>query len=174
MSFERSVFINCPFDKDYWNLFRPMVFTTLRLGCNPRYSLERADSSEARIGKITTIIGQCKFGIHDLSRCQAKQEGEFFRLNMPLELGLDLGAKTYGSKKLKQKKILILEEEKYRFQTAISDISNSDIMAHAKDPDQLVRIVRNWLVQEAGIPPLSPTKIWYEFNECLGDIHDQL
>jgi len=168
VDFSKSIFINCPFDDDYWDLFRPMVFTILRLGCLPRYSLERSDSPEARIGKITQIVKECQFGIHDLSRCKAQKKGELFRLNMPLELGLDIGAKTYGSKKLRTKKILIMEEERYRFQAAISDISNSDIKPH------VVRIVRDWLVQEAAVTPLSPSKIWYQFNDCLAEIFDKL
>lgn len=174
VDFSKSVFINCPFDEDYWDLFRPLVFTILRLGCVPRYSLESSDSSEARIGKITNLIKKCRFGIHDLSRCVAKKKGETFRLNMPLELGLDMGAKIYGSGRLKRKRILILEEEKYRFQATISDISNSDIKAHGGEPDQIVRATRDWLVQEADIQPLSPTTIWYEFNDCLATIHDNL
>ena len=93
---------------------------------------------------------------------------------MPLELGLDIGAKTFGPEKYRSKRILILEEERYRFQQAISDISNSDIKAHSNEPDQVVRVVRDWLVQEAGVKPLSPTVIWYQFNDCLGEIYDNL
>ena len=151
-----------------------MVFTILKLGCIPRYSLERADSSETRILKIVELIRKCGFGIHDLSRCIAKEKGELFRLNMPLELGLDMGAKSYGGELLRKKKILILEEEKYRFQAAISDLSNSDIKAHSGKPDQIVRVVRDWLVQEAGVEPKSPTELWYAYNDCHADIHDSL
>ncbi|MCG8526969.1 MAG: hypothetical protein MI748_11345 [Opitutales bacterium] len=174
MSFEKNVFINCPFDDNYWDLFRPLVFTILRLGCNPRYALERSDSSEARIAKIIQIIKKCKYGIHDLSRCKAKKKGELFRLNMPLELGLDLGAKNYGTPKLTTKKILIVEEERYRFQAAISDISNSDIKDHRGDPRRISKIVRDWLVQEADVIPLAPIKIWYQFTDCLAQIYDDL
>lgn len=172
--FEKSVFINCPFDDAYWDLFRPLVFTVLRLGCIPKYSLERADSSEARISKITSLIRECKLGIHDLSRCVAIKEGDIFRLNMPLELGLDMGAKTYGRPKLRGKKILILEKERYRFQKAISDLSNSDIKAHNGDPYQIVTVVRDWLVQEAGAPKLPPSLIWGQFNDCMADIYSDL
>lgn len=173
-SYEKSVFINCPFDDAYWDLFRPLVFTVMRLGCIPKYSLERSDSSEARILKITSLIKESQFGIHDLSRCIAMKKGDIFRLNMPLELGLDMGAKTYGGPKLRSKKILILEKERYRFQKAISDLSNSDIKAHNGDPDQIVTVVRDWLVQEAKAPKLSPSFIWGQFNDCMADIHDDL
>ena len=174
MSFSKNVFINCPFDEHYWDLFRPLVFTVLRLGLNPRYSLESADSSEARIQKITALIRDSQFGIHDLSRCVAKGKGEIFRLNMPLELGMDMGAKLYGEKHLQSKKILILEKERYRFQAAVSDIANSDIKSHGDSPNSIVKAVRDWLVQEAKVDPVSPTIIWYEFNDCQAKIHDDL
>jgi len=172
--YEKSVFINCPFDDAYWDLFRPLVFTVMRLGFIPKYSLERSDSSEARISKITSLIEESQFGIHDLSRCVAVKKGDVFRLNMPLELGLDMGAKTYGSPELRKKRILILEKERYRFQKAISDLSNSDIKAHNADPDQIVTVVRDWLVQEAKAPKLSPSYIWGQFNDCMADIYIEL
>ncbi len=169
-----NVFINCPFDDDYWDIFRAIVFTIIRMGHKPRFSLERADSGEPRIQKLIEIIRQSKYEIHDLSRCIAKKKGELFRLNMPLELGIGLGARYFGQGNLKSKKFLILEEERYRFQAAISDISNSDIKAHGGEPIQAVKVVRDWLVQEAGANPQSPTEIWYDFNDCLADVYDQL
>lgn len=172
--YEKSVFINCPFDDAYWDLFRPLVFTVMRLGCIPKYSLERSDSSEARISKITSLIRESQFGIHDVSRCIALKKGEMYRLNMPLELGLDMGAKIYGAPKLQRKKILILEKERYRFQKAISDLSNSDIKAHNEDPNQIVTVVRDWLAQEANAPKLSPSFIWGQFNDCMADIYRDL
>ncbi len=45
------------------------------------------------------------------------------RFNMPLELGIFLGAKRFGSQKQKQKNGLILDREKYRYQSFCSDIA---------------------------------------------------
>ncbi len=153
-------------------LFRPLIFTIFALGLWPRYSLERSDSGEVRIEKIIGLFSESRFGIHDLSRCQANAAGEMFRLNMPLELGLDLGARTFGGVPFAEKRILILEEERYRFQKAISDISNSDIKAHLGQPAELVRVVRDRLVHEAKAPPLAPTHIWYRFNDFMGENYD--
>src|SRR5437870_3563281 len=111
-SFEDSVFINCPLDKEYLPLLRPLVFTVLYLRLNPRIALERSDSGEVRIEKIIELIEQSKFAIHDLSRCRAKERGELFRLNMPLELGLDIGCKRFKSGKWQHKRCLILEAER--------------------------------------------------------------
>jgi hypothetical protein len=139
----QSVFINCPFDFEYLELFRPLVFTVLGLGLRPRFSLERADSGEVRIGKIVGLIKESSFGIHDLSRCVAKKKREFYRMNMPLELGYDLGAKAFGGVNYQSKKILILQQQPYSVQRAVSDLAGCDSRAHYNDPRKIVAIVRN-------------------------------
>ena len=131
-TFEKSVFINCPYDESYIALFRPLIFTVRWLGLNPRVALERADSGEARLEKIKHIIRESRWGIHDLSRCRATLQGEAYRMNMPLELGLDLGARCYGGPRLRTKRHLILEENPSDCHKAISDISGNDAKAHKK------------------------------------------
>jgi len=86
-SFEHNVFINCPFDREYYSLLRPLLFTITYLGFNPRIALESSDSGEMRIEKICALIKSSKYSIHDLSRLKAAKKGEFYRLNMPFELG---------------------------------------------------------------------------------------
>jgi hypothetical protein len=67
--FEKNVFINCPFDNDYYiPLLRPLLFTIIYLGYNPRIATESFDSGEIRIQKIGKLIKDSKFSIHDLSR----------------------------------------------------------------------------------------------------------
>lgn len=170
----RSVFVNCPFDEEYLSLFRPLIFTILALGLKPRFALERSDSGESRINKITELISGSQFGIHDLSRCRAKKKGEYYRMNMPLELGLDMGAKAFGGGRYSNKKILILEEERYRFQKSISDLSNSDIKSHFGKPVEVVRAVRDWLVQEAQASAFSAGQIWDQFNYFMAENYDSL
>ena len=50
--FSRNVFINCPFDAKYSKLLRPILFTIIYLGYNPRIASERSDSGEARFSII--------------------------------------------------------------------------------------------------------------------------
>ena len=92
-AFDSSVFINCPFDEDYHPLLRPLLFTILYLGFTPRIALERSDSGENRIDKISELIASSKYSIHDLSRLKARRAKEFYRMNMPFELGIDYGAR---------------------------------------------------------------------------------
>lgn len=113
-----------------------------------------------RIDKIQRIIGECKFGIHDISRVELN-ENNLPRFNMPLELGLFLGAKKYGSGAQKDKVCLIFDTEKYRYQQFISDIAGQDIEAHGNDVETCIRIVRKWLNDASGRKTLPGYKAIY-------------
>ena len=173
VSFPNNVFVNCPLDTDYLPLLRPLLFTIVYLDFKPRLAPESADSSEPRINKIIKLIEESKYAIHDLSRLISDDKGEYYRLNMPFELGLDIGCKLYHGTKWQEKKCLILEKEKHRLKVALSDLSNSDILDHNNDPEIIVRQVRHWLVNECGAKDISPKKIWYDFNDFMTYIHDK-
>lgn len=174
VSFERNVFINCPFDDAYLPLLQPLLFCVLDLDLEPRISLERLDSGEARIEKIIALIEESKFAIHDLSRLQAERVGEFFRLNMPFELGLDVGCRRFRGGRWADKRCLILEAERYRYQAALSDLSNSDIAVHGNQPINLLRVVRNWLTSHVGFEAPGPAHIWARFNDFMAWNSDAL
>ena len=101
------------------------------------------------------MIGECDWGIHDLSRVEV-DAGGLPRFNMPMELGLHLGARLLGEKKHRRKRALILDAQRHRYDAALSDISGQDIEAHDNDPDQAIRCVRNWLSEHRphSAPPL--------------------
>ena len=108
-SYEKGVFINCPFDHDYEKLFYALIFAIHDCGFVARCALEASDSGEVRISKIVEIIRQCKFGVHDISRTELGSNG-LPRFNMPLELGLFLGAKEFDP--TNKKICLILDRTK--------------------------------------------------------------
>ncbi len=174
-SFFKNVFINCPFDSNYVALLRPLLFTILYLGYNPRIASERLDSGEPRIDKITELIQQSKFSIHDLSRIRSLEKDEFYRLNMAFELGIDFGCKLFTEgEATNSKKFLILEKERFRYQKALSDLSASDIRNHNNEPEDIVHEVRNWFVEEiTSHRPPSGTKIWEDFNEFMADFYER-
>ena len=169
-SFKDNVFINCPFDKEYMLLLRPMLFTVIFLGFEPRIASERKTSNEERISKIKELIRNSKYSIHDISRMQAMEEREFARMNMPFELGLDFGCKEFGSGKLSEKKCLVLDKELYRYRIALSDLSGADISSHANKPRKLVRVIRNWFIENESLATISsPTVIWDKYNIFMAD-----
>ena len=174
MHFATNVFINCPFDLSYRKLLRPLLFCLLDLGFEPRIALERLDSAEQRVMKIIELIEASKFGIHDLSRLQSGSKGEFYRLNMPFELGLDFACRQFKGSKWSAKRLLILEETPFRYQAALSDLAGSDISTHGSKPQKVVEAVRNWINNQNGLNADGPAKIWARFNDFMAANHDAL
>lgn len=174
MGFDDNVFVNCPYDDRYLRLLRPLLFTLLFAHLNPRLASERLNSGEARISKIVELIKDSRYAIHDLSRIQARRAGEYFRLNMPFELGLDVGCSSFGTDHLRDKRCLVLEKEPYRYQIALSDLSNSDIAAHHNDPARLVTVIRHWLVNEVGIDLPGPSGLMDAFSLFMAQTYDDL
>ena len=174
MSFHKNVFVNCPFDEDYRPLLRPLLFTITYLGFKPRIALEELDSGTPRIQKIVGLIKLSRYAIHDLSRLQARKKGEYYRLNMPLELGIDVGCRLFGRRQHSLKRCLILEEQRYRYQAAMSDLSGSDIAVHGRSPEALSAEVRNWLNSQAHVQAPGPARVWTAFLEFMSDKYDAL
>ena len=89
---------NCP------NFSNAIVFAIHDCSFVARSAQETEDGSQVRIDKIYRIIAECRYGIHDLSRTELDEDTRLPRFNMPLELGVFLGAKRYGEKN-QQKKV---------------------------------------------------------------------
>lgn len=172
--FEKNLFINCPFDDDYLKLLRPLLFTVLYFDLEPKLSQTRS-SANVRISEIKKYIKESKYGIHDLSRSRYRDKDDLPRFNMSYELGLDIGCCEYGGKRSKEKKVLILESEKYHYQKVLSDIAGQDICSHNDDPRTLVKQVRNWFstIDDSKIYP-SSNEIWFAYTEFYTTSQKQL
>jgi hypothetical protein len=147
--YERNVFINCPFDAEYAPIFEAIVFAVHDAGFRPKCAREKLDSSQIRVQKIAGLIADSRYSIHDLSRTELDADNQLPRFNMPFELGMDVGCKTYSADH-SDKSFLIFEFRKFQFQKYISDISGQDIQHHSDDPRTAVIAVRDWLRTESG------------------------
>lgn len=164
--YESNVFVNCPFDDNYLDLLRPLLFTIVDLGYRPRIAAERSDSGENRLEKICELIRHSKLSIHDLSRLKAARAREFYRLNMPFELGIDYGSRQHGPEFMKDKKFLILERRPHDFNIALSDLSGVDIKSHGNEADEVIRAVRDWFYETVGLRDIPyPKVVWWRFND---------
>lgn len=172
--YDRNVFINCPFDKPYLKLLRPLLFTTLQFGYSPKIASEISDSLELRLDKICRLIRESRYSIHDLSRLQAKREGEFYRMNMPFELGVEYGCRLFSENHLQRKRCLILAEKRFEYMKGLSDLAGIDLKAHQGEPAGLIRRVRNWFVETVGLRQLpSPTVLWHDFNAFMVSFYEE-
>lgn len=95
---------------------------------------------------------------------------------MPFELGIDYGCKQFDQKCV-DKKVLILDEKKYRYQAALSDMAGCDIKAHNAEYSKAVTHVRNWLVLQANAKQHGPNIIlgkWVDFQEWYWEKQTEL
>ncbi len=144
-AFSDSVFINCPFDKQYLAIFEAIVFCIIDCSFTPRSALKDADSGTIRLHKIVNIMKGSHYSLHNLSRVELGQDSILPRFNMAFELGLDPGCRTFGQGRVKRKRCLILDADSHRYRVSLSDISGQDIQSHHNSPDEAITVVRRWL-----------------------------
>lgn len=170
-SYDKSVFINCPFDSEYLPIFYATIFAVHYCGFLARSALEISDSTQTRLTTILHLVGECRYGIHDLSRTGLDRHSALPRFNMPFELGIFFGCKQFGSKRHQRKSSIVLDSEPYRYQRFISDISGQDIVAHGNDPQSALIHLRNWLRVASMRTDIAGGKaIWGQFIEFQQDL----
>lgn len=158
-----------------------ITFAVHDCGFKARCTLEIDDAGRVRMDNILDLIRDCRFGIHDISRTELDETHGLPRFNMPLELGLFLGATRFGEGEQEDKRCLILDRESYRYQKYISDISGQDIKSHEGRPEVAIRNVRDWLdsspVDQEVIRPgggkISERYQWFmdELSELCEEVH---
>jgi hypothetical protein len=114
-----DVFVNCPFDYGYKQQFNALLYVVCDCGFNPRCALERIDSGQTRFFKISELIRDCPFAIHDLSRIELDPSTQLPRFSMALELGIFLGTNIISENK---KPCLVMETEEHRYERFCSDL----------------------------------------------------
>lgn len=169
-AFNDDVFINCPYDPEYARIFEALIFAVHALGFRARAAREIDDGADVRINKIIRIIGECRYGIHDLSRTEIDPKTELPRFNMPLELGLFIGARRFGNPDQKKKHTMILDVEKFRYRDFISDLAGIDIHDHGGDAVRAVREVRNWLATASQRQLQSANVVAHQYVKFRGEL----
>ncbi|MGB3930858.1 MAG: hypothetical protein WBL20_18080 [Sphingobium sp.] len=165
-----DVFINCPFDPDFKPIFQALIFTIFACGFRPRSARELDDGGQTRIEKLYGLIQECRYGIHDLSRTELDDKNQLPRFNMPLELGLFLGAKRYGDVAQRDKRLLILDIERFRYQKFISDLAGMDIHEHGGKAEAAVRETRHWLANVSRRQIASSDKVVRSYDQFIADL----
>ncbi len=165
-----DVFINCPFDQEYATTFEALIFAVYANGFRPRSARELDDGGQPRLEKLYGIIQQCRYGIHDLSRTELDYANQLPRFNMPLELGIFLGAKRFGGKGQKEKRLLIFDIEQYRYQRFISDLAGMDIHAHSGEPELAIMEARNWLANVSHRKLPSGQRLIQAYRRFVADL----
>lgn len=126
-------------------MFHAILFAIHDCGFIARYALESNDGPGGRLNRILEIIDSCRYGIHDLSRIELSAE-MLPRLNMAFELGAFVACMKYGPDD--SRKVLVLDQVRYRPHKSLSDIACLDASGHNNSPHEAIRCVREFLAKE--------------------------
>ena len=169
---ENAIFINCPFDDEYLPLLRALLFVSRFYGLDVKIASTDLDSKSNRLARIISLMRESKYSVHDLSKMKSVKEDEYYRMNMPFELGLDYG--IGGDEKV----FLIFENEPYKLKIALSDINGWDVRPHLDNPEKLIMEFRKWIVVNRELSKTlksySYSDIWYKYNDFYGSFSDFL
>lgn len=169
-NYTRSVFYNCPFDEAYQSTFEAALFTIYRCGFLLLCAKEFNDSGKIRIENIVKLIAASKYGIHDLCRVELDSNLQLPRFNMPLELGIFIGAIQFGDPATHgQKEYLVLDSESFRFKAFISDIGGQDIKSY-DSIETIIKRIRDWLSNKTALTLPSAKFIHADYNRFLKDL----
>lgn len=148
MSYDRRVFINCPFDNDYLPLLQAIAFAVIDCGFSPRLAIQEVNG-RLRLEKMIDLMRASRLSIHDISRLPAAP-GELPRFNMPFECGVFVGLKESGAKRHREKQFLVLDAVAHQLQRTMSDVAGLDPKIHGKDPRKAMDAVRLSLPPNCG------------------------
>lgn len=169
------VFINCPFDAEYKNNFlRALIFICAYYEVEPVFTLDLDNNRHHRLDKLYEIINDSMLSIHDLSRCkcqstQDENKPEYYRLNMPFELGLDF---AFSHAYKRDKRILVLENNPYELQKALSDSLGIDPKPYSENIAIFFQIVRDWFFNSRKFEAKKFTHI--QLNTKFSEFNTQL
>lgn len=172
---KEPVFYNFPFDAEYQQLRDVVVFTIMACNFSPICASDVTSSGEPRFAKIITLIRNSRLSIHDLSRTESDQVTGLARFNMPLELGVCIGAQYFErpNKTKRRRECLILGHNLNHHRDSMSDLAGNDISVHKNDPKTAITLVRNWLDQFSDskcIGGMEIYKMYLNFRKYLPEI----
>ena len=155
--YEKSVFINCPYDPGFVDLFHSIVFTVVAHGFVPRSAKESEASGDPRIDRIASALAESKYSIHDLSRFTGGGVDNFARFNMPLELGIAIALRYAGRRTVRVHNWQVLVAGGYAYQRFVSDLAGFDPSMHDMTVTSIVRVVSSWLRRQPDAATPAPS-----------------
>jgi hypothetical protein len=147
---EKSVFLNFPYDSEYFPLFTALIAGLVALGRIPRCAIEAQDEGIARLAKIYNLLAGCGSSIHDLSRVTLSGTFKVPRFNMPFELGI-----AYALAQKKPHRIFTFDEQEYRLDASLSDMKAFDSFTHGGTPEGILRNLLKCFGTSAKTPKLK-------------------
>lgn len=133
-----SVFLNVPYDDEYRGTFEALVLTIFSYGLWPRWANDTSGGS--RMDRIVQGLRNCRFSIHDLSRCKGEGDENLARMNMPLELGMamELAYPRKGAARRDHHWIVLMPDNP-DYRRAITDVNGYDLLTYDGMKESAIR-----------------------------------
>lgn len=162
-----SVFLNIPYDRRFSKLCLAYIAGIACFGLRPRATLE-IPGSERRLDRITDLIRECQYSIHDLSRVQLNREyPPTPRFNVPFELGLAV-AIAKSEPDAPQGNWFVFETMKRRVQKSLSDLDGTEVYVHGGTVRGIFAQLANAFVRSARQPTVG------RMQEVFDDLQEYL
>jgi hypothetical protein len=168
-----SVFINCPFDRDFEAILQAIVFTTTCCGFVPRSANESGTGSVPRMERIVHTIENSKYSIHDLSRCRGEGDANLARFNMPLELGIAMAQRFGRARTRRPHDWLLLVPAGHDYSRFLSDLAGYDPSAYDGTAEGVVPHVVGWLSTRPDTvrTSITPARVRRGLRTFLGEVN---
>lgn len=161
----KAVFLNIPYDPEFRSLYIAYIVGLCHLGFVPHIASE-IPGGERRLERILTLIRNCRYSIHDLSRVEHSANPPATpRFNMPLELGLTI---TWSVLHPKRHTWFLWEAEPGRIRKSLSDLDGTDAYIHRGTAEGVLSELRNsfWRADAPTVPAMLES---YRFVESCVD-----
>jgi hypothetical protein len=158
--YEKSVFINCPFDPAFEPLFDAIVFSVVACDFIPRSALESRGVADSRIERIARALLSSRFSIHDLSRCRGEGDESLARFNMPLELGMAMALRLTQATTRRDHDWVALVTEGHSYVRFVADLAGFDLLRHDNTARSMVREILSWLQTLPGATIIPPIRVF--------------
>lgn len=138
-----SVFLNIPYDEEFFSLYIAYVVGLFQLGLVPHLASE-IPGGKRRLDKILVLIESCRYSIHDLSRVELSLPPSATpRFNMPLELGMTIAWEGMNPDRHSWS---VWESAPYRLQRSTSDLNGTDPYIHRGTVEGVLSELRSLFV----------------------------
>lgn len=164
-SFDRRVFVNCPFDEDYIHFLHALIFTIHQCGFSSHTAADETGSHETRLQKIVRLIQESRLSVHDMSRLSLDPKSQLPRFNMPFECGLAFGITKTTQE---ERSLLVVCSEPYKDKVALSDLAGMDPGYYQNSELRLIEHMRRFLASNdrSGSLKKGAEDIHARLNDC--------
>ena len=138
-----QVFLNYPFDETFTPLADAMAFAVVAAGLLPVCAYDLTAPDRPRLEMLVEAIRHCNYSVHDLSRPYGEGDGNFARMNMPIEMGMALFHALHTQRR--EHRCLFFVSTPNHYRAFASDLAGLDPRIHSNDESRLLIDTYEWL-----------------------------